>query len=942
MTREELEKKKETILRFISSKEYRPLSIKEMGMVLQVPAKEKKAYRAVVDELIADGKIHVDLKGKVKPMADNLMTGTFMATQKGFGFVRVEGQEEDIFVPAHSTKGAIDGDTVRIAVSQSRGGRSGKRQEAEVVAIVERGTDILVGTYSAGKSFGFVVADNHKFPKDIYIAKSDTKGAITGHKVVVEITDFGTEDRNPEGRVLEILGHINDPGVDILSVIKAYGLPEAYPGDVMTQVENIEDEVAPSEKMGRTDYRSLQTVTIDGEDAKDLDDAITLTREGDLYQLGVHIADVSQYVTEHSPLDREALKRGTSVYLVDRVIPMLPHKLSNGICSLNQGTDRLALSCIMDINGKGDVVRHRIEETVIRVDRRMSYTSVHKIVEEQDEEERKEYEEFVPMFELMYELAEILRKRRFRHGSIDFEFPESKITLDDRGKPLNVEIYERNNAHRIIEEFMLIANQTVAEEYFWQELPFVYRTHEMPDSEKILALNEFVTHFGYSIKTGADDEIHPKEVQKLLKSVEGTPEEDVISRLALRSMKQAKYTTGCEGHFGLAFKYYCHFTSPIRRYPDLQIHRIIKENLRGGLDENRREHYHRILPEVAAESSRLERRAEEAEREVEKMKKAEYMEQFVGECFDGVISSVTSWGMYVELPNTIEGMIRVADIPGDYYYFDEESYQMVGEHTHKTYKLGQKIRVRVEAVDKVLRMIDFAPVEEGDALVEEGDADWQKATVQAKPSEMNEAEVKKAKEKKRKPKKLTAEGKPFSKKEKRKEKLQRKKKAEALEPKEVKQQEERKPGKAAGQPAEEGATKPAKQPVEGRNVDTIVLPRAKEQMVKKIEQPDARKKPEKATARPRARKQAKRVAALSEVKKRAAREKIKKQAKKKALRKAFAKKNGAGIKLVSSKGSRMQKEQKAKKAKTAVKKHGRNPQRNTRSSLRTKGKKGGA
>lgn len=715
MTREEAEAKKKLVYDFISDQEYVPMSVKEMAMVLQVPAAEKKDLRRVIEALAEEGKLHITQKGKVQPVADNLLQGRFMGTQKGFGFVRVEGETEDYFIAAHRTLNAIDGDTVRIAVDAKQ---HGKRREAEVVSILERGNAILVGTYSSSKSFGFVVADKHKFTRDIYIPKAETKGAITGHKVVVEITDYGTEDRNPEGRIIEIIGHINDPGVDILSVIKAYGLPEEYPDAVMDQVEGIADEVSEEEKAGRADYRNLQTVTIDGEDAKDLDDAITLTKEGDLYQLGVHIADVSQYVTEHSPLDKEALKRGTSVYLVDRVIPMLPHKLSNGICSLNQGTDRLALTCMMTINGKGEIVEHRIEESVIRVDRRMSYTSVNKIIELQDPEECAEYQELIPMFELMYELAAILRQRREKRGSIDFDFPESKIILDPQGKPLDVMEYERNNAHRIIEEFMLAANQTVAEEYFWQELPFVYRVHETPDSEKIQQLGIFINNFGYTIKMGAEDEIHPKEIQKLVAKAAGTPEEGLISRLALRSMKQAKYTTECEGHFGLAMKYYCHFTSPIRRYPDLQIHRIIKENLHGQLAEKRISHYNKILPDVTAEASRLERRADEAEREVEKMKKAEYMEQFVGESFDGVISGVTTWGMYVELPNTIEGMIRVADIPGDYYYFAEEKYQMVGERTGKVYKLGEPIRITVSAVDRITNSIDFviADAEEGNVV----------------------------------------------------------------------------------------------------------------------------------------------------------------------------------------------------------------------------------
>ena len=698
------------------------MSTKEMAVVLQVPAKEKKDFRAVLDELYSDGKIQLDLKGKIKPLSSDILIGKFMGTQRGFGFVRVEGEDEDIFIPAHKTRGAIDGDKVHVVIDEKA---HGKRREGEVISIIERGTDILVGTYSKSKSFGFVVPDNQKFGRDIYIPKAESKGAITGHKVVVEITDYGSDMTNPEGKILEIIGHINDPGVDILSVIKAYGLPEEYPDEVMDQVEKVEDEVKEEEKSGRTDLRNVQMVTIDGEDAKDLDDAVSLTKQNGIYHLGVHIADVSNYVTEGSPLDKEAVKRGTSVYLVDRVIPMLPHKLSNGICSLNQGVDRLALSCLMDINEKGEIIKHSIEESVINVDRRMSYTSVHKIVELEDEEEREEYKDLIPMFELMYELADILRERRFKRGSIDFDFPESKITLDEKGKPVEIKEYERNNANRIIEEFMLAANQTVAEEYFWQELPFVYRVHEEPDEEKINQLGVFIENFGYTLKVNSDGEIHPKEIQKLIKSVEGKPEEALISRLALRSMKQAKYMTQCGGHFGLSMKYYCHFTSPIRRYPDLQIHRIIKENIHGKMNDKRIGHYNQILPE-GAEASRLERRADDAEREVEKMKKAEYMEQFIGQSFEGVISGVTTWGMYVELPNTVEGMVRVADIPGDYYYFEEEKYRMVGERTGKSYKLGESIRITVSAVDKLTKTIDFTIADDSDAADKTGDASEKK------------------------------------------------------------------------------------------------------------------------------------------------------------------------------------------------------------------------
>jgi ribonuclease R len=469
----------------------------------------------------------------------------------------------------------------------------------------------------------------------------------------------------------------------------------------------VQEEISEKDLAGRKDIRNLQTVTIDGEDAKDLDDAITLSKEGNLYRLGVHIADVSHYVTENSPLDKEAVKRGTSVYLVDRVIPMLPHKLSNGICSLNAGTDRLALSCFMDIDEKGNVVGHEVAETVLCVDRRMTYTSVKKILEDHDEEERKEYEVLVPMFELMSELADILREKRRKRGSIDFDFPESKIKLDKNGHPIEILPYDRNKATKIIEDFMLIANETIAEDYFWQEIPFVYRSHENPDTEKIQQLGIFINNFGYSIKIN-QDEIHPKELQKLLLKIDNTPEEALISRLTLRSMKRARYTSSSDGHFGLATKYYCHFTSPIRRYPDLQIHRIIKENLRGGLSEKRYSHYSKILPDIAWQASTTERRADEAEREVDKLKKVEYMSDHIGETFEGVISGITNWGLYVELPNTVEGMVRVSEMQDDYYIYDEEHYAMIGEHTRKTYKLGEKVLVEVMAADKLLRTIEFA------------------------------------------------------------------------------------------------------------------------------------------------------------------------------------------------------------------------------------------
>lgn len=703
-----LEEKKTMLEEFFSRKEYKPMKFKDLAAWLQVPKGSKNELKMVLDQLIAKGTIILDLQGRYRVPGDDVKVGTFSGTQRGFGFVVLEGEAEDIFIPGEATKGALHGDRVSVMVKEEQ---TGRRKEGVIVAILERGKNEIVGTFEKSKNFGFVLPDNQKFAKDIFIPKEFTKGAVTGHKVVVKITNFGDATTNPEGKVVEILGHVNDPGVDIMSVIKAYDIPVDFPEDVMRSLANVPEEIDQAEAANRMDIRDLVTVTIDGEDAKDLDDAITLTKEGDIYHLGVHIADVSHYVKEGTPLDKEALKRGTSVYLVDRVIPMLPHKLSNGICSLNPGVDRLSLSCFMDIDTKGNVIGHTIAETVMRSNRRMTYTNVAKIVEGTDEDVIKEYEELVPLFHLMQELAEILREKRHKRGSINFDFPESKIIVDKKGKPIEIKPYERNKATKIIEEFMLIANETVAEDFFWQEIPFVYRTHDNPDEEKIMKLAVFINNFGYSIRIG-QEEIHPKEIQKLLVKVEDTPEEALISRLALRSMKQAKYTVTNTGHFGLSAKYYCHFTSPIRRYPDLQIHRIIKENLNGKLGDKRRQHYEKILFEVADHSSKTERRADESEREVEKLKKVEYMMDHIGETFEGVISGVTSWGMYVELPNTIEGMIRVADMRDDYYIYDEERYQMIGEHTRKIFKLGQKVMVEVVNADKVMRTIDFAFAEE--------------------------------------------------------------------------------------------------------------------------------------------------------------------------------------------------------------------------------------
>lgn len=709
MEKELFNKRKKRIKDLIYDKHYQPLKQKELGYLLQVEPQDRKEFVKILKELVDEGTVEVSKRGKYRPVTKKLLTGTFVCTQKGFGFVSVEGEDGDFYINENDMNGAFHEDTVLIEVTEDQA-KNGRRKEARIVKIVERGMKEIVGTFEKSKSYGFVIPDNQRFDSDLFIPKEECGNLTDGFKVLVKITDYGDVGRSPEGKILEVLGHRDDPRVDILSIVKAYNVPTEFSEDVKNEVAAVPSSVEVSALEGRLDLREWQTVTIDGEDAKDLDDAITLTKSEEGYQLGVHIADVSEYVKEHSALDKEALKRGTSVYLVDRVIPMLPHQLSNGICSLNAGADRLALSCIMEFDLKGNLKSHRIAETVVHVDERMTYTSVAAVLDG-DEEERRRYKKLVPMFECMKELSEILREIRHERGSVDFDFPESKIVLNEDGKAIDVAPAKRNKATKIIEDFMLLANETVAENFYWQEIPFVYRTHDNPDGEKVQKLRTFLENFGIVLKL-KKDEIHPKEIQKLLTKVEGTSEEALISRITLRSMKQARYTTESSGHFGLSTKYYCHFTSPIRRYPDLQIHRIIKETLRGKLNDKRTRHYESILPKVSEQSSKMERRADEVEREVEKLKKTEYMERHIGQQYRGVISGVTGWGIYVELPNTIEGMVHVSKLPGDYYNYNETTFSMVGERTGRTWKLGQPVEIIVTGVDKILKNIDFEIVEE--------------------------------------------------------------------------------------------------------------------------------------------------------------------------------------------------------------------------------------
>lgn len=714
MKRQLLKNRKKMIYDLICSRGYVPMRMKEIAMLLQLPKGKRSDLIEVLDSLEKDGKIYKNERGRYmkskaakRDRGKQVMEGIFISHPRGFGFVEFpDSGEEDLFIPEKNTGYAFHQDRVQVTAEPAK---TGTKREGRVVKILEHTITEVIGVYQESRNFGFVIPDNQRILQDIFIPKEHTMGAKDGQKVVVKLTGYGDGHKSPEGRVQEILGYMDEKGVDILSVAKSYDIPMEFPERVMNQAERTPDHVLESDFAGRQDLRGWQMVTIDGEDAKDLDDAVSVTFDGEFYYLGVHIADVSNYVQGGSALDREALKRGTSVYLVDRVIPMLPKRLSNGICSLNAGEDRLALSCLMKVNGRGRVVDHEIAETVIRVDRRMSYTQVKKILEDKDEALCREYADFVPMFTRMAELSRILRANRSQRGAIDFEFPESKILLDDSGFPVDIKPYERNVATDLIEDFMLLANETVAKEYCKKEIPFLYRTHENPDLEKMEGVLSFVRSQGFEVQKQSE-EITPAEIQKILEEVEDSPMEPLISRLLLRSMKQAKYTTGCSGHFGLAAKYYCHFTSPIRRYPDLQIHRIIRDDLRGRLKEERIEHYVGILEDVAKQCSSTERRAEEAERETDKLKKAQYMLARVGQEFDGVISGVTGWGIYVELPNTVEGLVHMNTMYDDFYIFDEEQYQIVGERTKKTYRLGQKVRVRMENADLFAKTIDFVLV----------------------------------------------------------------------------------------------------------------------------------------------------------------------------------------------------------------------------------------
>ncbi|MDW0118425.1 ribonuclease R [Sporosarcina thermotolerans] len=703
------EELKNRLISFMREESYKPLTVQEIQEALGIEGAAE--FKELVKMLV-----HLEQKGEIirsrtnrygVPERMNLIRGKFIGHAKGFGFVTPETEGmDDIFIPPPEVNGAMNGDIVLVRVS--KGDDYGGRREGTIIRIAERKTTKVVGTYQDNRGFGFVIPDDKKLPMDIFIGKGNSLDAVEGHKVVVEITDWPSDLKSATGMVVQILGHKNDPGVDILSIIHKHGIEVEFPQEVMDEANRTPDEVKEQDLFKRKDLRDDLVITIDGADAKDLDDAISLTKNEDgTFTLSVHIADVSHYVRENTALDDEAFERATSVYLTDRVIPMLPHKLSNGICSLNPHVDRLTLSCSMKIDRNGKTIDHQIFESVIKSKERMTYTDVFKIIEEKDEELMEKYAHIVPMLNDMAELASILRQKRIDRGAIDFDFKESKVIVDEKGWPTDIVIRERTASERLIEEFMLAANETVAEHFHWLQVPFLYRIHEDPKAEKLQRFFEFLTNFGIVVK-GTGNKVHPRALQEIVESIEGMPEETVISTMLLRSMQQAKYFPESLGHFGLSADFYTHFTSPIRRYPDLIVHRLIRTYLiKKDLSSETIAHWNANMGEIAEHTSERERRAVDAERDTDALKKAQYMLDKIGEEFDGVISSVTNFGMFVELENTVEGLVHVSYMTDDYYRFDDRQMMMLGEHTGKQFRIGDEVTIRVVSVKPEESAIDF-------------------------------------------------------------------------------------------------------------------------------------------------------------------------------------------------------------------------------------------
>ena len=701
---------KEEIIVYMEHQAVRPLSEEELAEVFAVDTVEALVQlKGLLKELENDGTLVLSRKNRYgRPAQFNLLIGKISRHPKGFGFLMQEDADaDDIFIPASELKGAMNGDRVIVRIKREATAKS--RAEGEVIRILQRNVQQIVGTFESSRHFGFVVPDDKRFGSDIFIPKEQFNGAKTNMKVLVEITQWPEKNRSAEGKIVQVIGKKDAPGVDILSIIMGHDLPQGFPADVLMYAEALPETIAVSEIEKRRDLRDMLMITIDGEDAKDLDDAVSVQKlENGNYLLGVHIADVGHYVKEDSVLDKEALERATSVYLVDRVIPMLPQKLSNGICSLNAGEDRLAMTCMMEINSQGVVVSHDIFESVIHVNYRMTYQNVTKILLNQDEALCGKYHEILSMLQEMAQLQMILEKKRKLRGAIEFYAPESKVILDKKGHPIRIEWREQGVADKIIEEFMLCANETVAEHFFWMEVPFLYRVHEEPKMEDVLDVNKFLQAFGYNIK-GLSNHVHAKAYQNVVEQVAGKPEEMMINTVMLRSMQHARYDVEALGHFGLAAQYYSHFTSPIRRYPDLAIHRMIKELLHNEdrLDEKRVTILKEKMKHYAEQASVREKIAEEAERESVELKKIEYMKPYVGDVFQAKISGVTNFGIFVQLDNSVEGLAHISTLIDDFYQFQPESYSLIGEHTRKVYRLGQDIKVRLTRVSVEDRQIDF-------------------------------------------------------------------------------------------------------------------------------------------------------------------------------------------------------------------------------------------
>ena len=702
-----MEEKEELILRFMKTEDYVPMKAKEMALILMVPKSKYNEFVNLLNKLESEYKIVKNRKNRYRISEIETFEGIYRKNQKGFGFIKIENREDEIYVSKENSNNALNGDKVIVEIIEEKSKE--KKAEGRILKIIKHEKDTVVGIFQNNKNFGFVVPDDKSFGTDIFISKKNFGKARNNHKVLVQITKYPEKGKKAEGKIIEVIGNVNEAGVDMLSLIKEYDLPYKFPEEVIEEAKKQGDEIDKKDIPNRVDLRDKIIFTIDGEDAKDLDDAVRVEKlENGNYKLDVHIADVSYYVKQDSKLDKEAVIRGTSIYMLGRVIPMLPRELSNGICSLNAGEDRYTLSCSMEIDKKGKVISSSVYKGIIKVTERMTYTDVQKILDKSDEKVLKRYEKYIEEFENMKELAIILKNRRLEQGYLNLDIPESKIILDTDGKAIDVKKYETNFANEIIEQFMLTANETIAEKFYWLDAPFIYRVHENPDLEKITELNKFLFNFGYKIKANKDN-VYPKEFSKVLEEVKGKEEERVVSNLILRTLKVARYEAENKGHFGIASKYYCHFTSPIRRYPDLFIHRIISKYIENNYDIKEKEiqKLYDLAEKRADSSSEREKIATKVEREAIDIKKAEYMENKIGEIYEGIVSSVTQFGIFVELENTVEGLIRFENLGDEYFIYDENKKILIGERTNKIYKIGDKVKIKVIKANKLLRQIDF-------------------------------------------------------------------------------------------------------------------------------------------------------------------------------------------------------------------------------------------